>query len=173
MPCVLIDRGSKSRDRPHHWGLTLRLSALLLLSLALSACTGQMPAPDQRQAPRVTAAAGPADDRLPLSVFYDLLEEGPQARAALARIASDWDDAYASTLLDLIYFSTTPEIDAAMTELLGKAAGLNPADGYDQFYRWIWSTPPACTHNSMSTKQRVPGNAVRGRRSGLPRLLRQ
>jgi hypothetical protein len=120
----------------------LRPSTPLLLSVALVACADKMPVPDPTQAPPVTSAAAPADDKLPLSLFYDLLEEGPKARAALARIESDWHDAYASMLLDLIYFSTSPEIDAAMTELLGKAAGLDPADGYDQFYRWIWSTAP-------------------------------
>ena len=87
----------------------MRLSALLLLSLALSACTSRMPAPDPRQAPPVTSAARPADDRLPLSVFSDLLQEGPQGRTALARIASDWDDIYAPMLPDLIDFSTAPK----------------------------------------------------------------
>jgi len=142
--CAPIDGGPAGRDRLFDWGLSLRLPAHLLLSLTLIACAGQLPTPIATDAPPAPSAAA-ADDRLPLTVFYDLLEEGPKARAALARIASDWDDAYASMLLDLIYFSTSPEIDAAMTELLGKAAGLDPANGYDQFYRWIWSTDPG-TH---------------------------
>jgi hypothetical protein len=101
--------------------MKLRICAPLLLSLALVACAGQMSEPVSTQAPPAPPAAPAADDRLPLTLFYDLLEPGPKARAALIRIESDWDDAYASMLLDLIYFSTAPEIDAAMTELLGKA----------------------------------------------------
>jgi hypothetical protein len=123
----------------------LRLATPLLMSLALTACAGQTPVPTATQAGGVPTAAATAHDHLPLAVFYDLLQEDPGAMAALARIESAWDDAYASMLLDLIYFSTSPEMDAAMTALLGKASGLDPDDGYDQFYRWIWSTDPG-TH---------------------------
>ena len=129
----------------HEADLIVRIVTPLLMSLALTACAGQTPAPVAMQASSSPTAAATAHDHLPLAVFYDLLEEGPQARAALARIESDWDDAYASMLLDLIYFSTSPAMDAAMTALLGKASGLDPDDGYDQFYRWIWSADPG-TH---------------------------
>lgn len=118
---------------------TLIKTFILVLATLLAACTASPPRP----AP--TAVLEPPADALPLQVFYDLDGPLPAARAALARIESEWDDAYASMLLDMVYFSTSPEIDAGMTALLAKASGLDPEDGYDQFYRWIWSTDPG-TH---------------------------
>ena len=111
-----------------------------LLSLVLAtACS----APGARDgAARVGADAAAASGFLPLQVFYDLDGDLPTARAALARIGSDWDDAYAAMLLDMIYFSTSPEIDDGMTALLAQASGLDPTDGYDQFYRWVWARDP-------------------------------
>jgi hypothetical protein len=77
-----------------------------------------------------------------LTLFYDLVAGEPLARASLERIAADWKDAYATMLLDLIYFSTSPEIDAAMTRLLEEQSGLRFRGDYDPFYRWIWTSNP-------------------------------
>jgi hypothetical protein len=99
------------------------------MSLALTACAAQIPAPAATQARGAPTAAATAHDHVPLAVFYELLEEGPGAMVALARIESDWDDAYASMLLDLIYFSTSPKMDAACPLLGadGHCPGLFPS----------------------------------------------
>jgi hypothetical protein len=77
-----------------------------------------------------------------LSLFYDLAGEEPAARAALARIGEDWQDAYATMLLDMIYFSTSSEIDAAMTRLLAERSGIPFRGDYDPYFRWIWGSNP-------------------------------
>lgn len=84
-----------------------------------------------------------AHDDIPLAVFYDLLADDERAAAALDRIDADWKDAYAAMLLDMIYFSTSPAIDARMTRSLEKASGLRFSGDYDPFYRWLWSFDPA------------------------------
>ena len=65
-----------------------------------------------------------------------------RAAAALDRIDADWKDAYAAMLLDMIYFSTSPEIDTRMTRSLERASGLRFSGDYDPFYRWLWSFDP-------------------------------
>jgi hypothetical protein len=112
---------------------------LLLVALGIGAAACSNP-------PRsdVPAASPPASDQgyLPLTLFYDLVADEPVARAALDRIAADWEDAYATMLLDLIYFSTSPAIDAAMTRLLEEKSGIRFRGDYDPFYRWIWTSNP-------------------------------
>jgi hypothetical protein len=118
-----------------------RLTAcgVLVIALAIGATACSTP-------PRsdVSAAPPPASDQgyLPLTRFYDLVGDEPPARASLARIAADWEDAYATMLLDLIYFSTSPEIDAAMTRLLEEKSGIRFRGDYDPFYRWVWTSNP-------------------------------
>jgi len=117
----------------------LTASGLLVIALAIGA-----PACSNPPRSDVSTTPPPASDQgyLPLTRFYDLVADEPLARAALARIAADWDDAYATMLLDLIYFSTSPEIDAAMTRLLEEKSGIRFRGDYDPFYRWIWSSNP-------------------------------
>ncbi len=79
---------------------------------------------------------------IPLAVFYDLLADDERAAAALDRIDADWKDAYAAMLLDMIYFSTSPEIDTRMTRSLERESGLRFSGDYDPFYRWLWSFDP-------------------------------
>lgn len=116
-----------------------RRQAFILAAAVLvfggSACSSQ---------PNTSSGSQPSPlehDDVPLAVFYDLLEDD-SAWAALQRIEADWSDAYAAMLLDLIYFSTSPDIDAQMTRLLEKASGLRFSGDYDPFYRWIWSFDP-------------------------------
>jgi hypothetical protein len=117
----------------------LAASGVLVIALAIGATACSNP-------PRsdVSAAPPPASDQgyLPLTRFYDIIADEPLARASLARIAADWEDAYATMLLDLIYFSTSPEIDAAMTRLLEDKSGIRFRGDYDPFYRWIWTSNP-------------------------------
>jgi hypothetical protein len=118
-----------------------RICAPLLLSLALVACAGQMSEPVPTRAPPAPSAASPPDDRLQLTLFYDLLAAGPKARSALGRIESDWDNAYASMLLDLIYFSAAPEIDG-VRHGLGTSGFLYRSNKlmYDRATSSRWST---------------------------------
>jgi hypothetical protein len=112
---------------------------LLLVALGIGAAACSNP-------PRsdVAAASPPASDQgyLPLTLFYDLVADEPVARAALDRISADWEDAYATMLLDLIYFSTSPAMDAAMTRVLEEKSGIRFRGDYDPFYRWIWTSNP-------------------------------
>ena len=136
-----------SSDGPRHrmstrarrQGIMKRRQAFILAATVFawgaSACSSQPKAPPT-SSPAPTAPL--EQDDVPLAVFYDLLEED-SAWSALQRIEADWSDAYASMLLDLIYFSTSPAIDAQMTGLLEKASGLKFSGDYDPFYRWIWS----------------------------------
>ena len=70
------------------------------------------------------------------------MEENRKANTALDRIESEWNDAYAAMLLDMIYFSTSPEIDGRMTRILEQASEVNFRGDYDPFYRWLWSFDP-------------------------------
>lgn len=45
-------------------------------------------------------------------------------------------------LLDMIYFSTSDRIDAAMTRALRRASGIPFNGDYDPYFRWIWSENP-------------------------------
>jgi len=118
-----------------------RLAAFAIFFVALGLGATACSNPPQSD---LSAAPLPAPDQgyLPLTRFYDLVADEPLARASLERIAADWEDAYAAMLLDLIYFSTSPEIDAAMTRLLEEKSGIRFRGDYDPFYRWIWSADP-------------------------------
>jgi hypothetical protein len=117
---------------------TILALLLLLLGLGATACSN----PQRTEEP--TSSAGPVSDQgyLPLTLFYDLAGDERSARAALGRIEQDWDDAYAAMLLDMIYFSTSPEIDAAMTQLLERRSGVRVRRDYDPIYRWVWNLNP-------------------------------
>ncbi|MGB5830756.1 MAG: DUF3179 domain-containing (seleno)protein [Thiohalocapsa sp.] len=112
------------------------LLPVILFVLGLSGCSNQ---PVERSEPPDPV---PKHDYLPLEVFYDLMADDRRASAALERIDADWRDAYAAMLLDMIYFSTSPEIDAKMTRSLEKASGLRVIGDYDPVYRWLWSFDP-------------------------------
>jgi hypothetical protein len=108
----------------------------LLLFSTLAACSNR---------PEATAHAVRTledDGFIPLAVFYSLLEDNRKANTALDRIESEWNDAYAAMLLDMIYFSTSPEIDRRMTRILERASEVNFRGDYDPFYRWLWSLDP-------------------------------
>lgn len=113
-----------------------RIAAAALLCAALVACSGQ-------RLEKPSPPASPADSGfLPLEVFYELLADDRKASRALGRIEAAWNDAYASMLLDMIYFSTSPVVDEAMTRLLERRSGVPFRGDYDPFYRWIWSFDP-------------------------------
>jgi hypothetical protein len=114
----------------------LSFALTLVLSSTLTACA-------TRPAAKAHAVGSVEDDGfLPLGVFYSLLADNRIANAALDRIESEWNDAYAAMLLDMIYFSTSPEVDGRMTRLLEQASGIDFQGDYDPFYRWLWSYDP-------------------------------
>ncbi len=118
-----------------------RVTAVILLPIALGfAATACSNPPGSSVSTPTRAASYPG--YLPLDLFYDLAGDELAARAALARITEEWDDAYATMLLDMIYFSTSPEIDAAMTRLLAERSGIPFRGDYDAYYRWIWASKP-------------------------------
>jgi hypothetical protein len=116
---------------------SLGFTAVLLLTGCLTALPWNVVARD---------TAETADRYLPLSVFYDLIEEGGgKPQRALDRIRGDWDDAYAAMLLDAMYFIPSDAIQNGATKLLEKASGLDYRGDFDPFYRWLWSFDPG-TH---------------------------
>ena len=95
------------------------ISIILPVLLSLGACAVQSPTQLAANDPP------PLGDHLPLAVFYDLMADDEDVAAeALERIKENWKDAYAVMLLDMIYFSTSDRIDAAMTRALQQASGI-------------------------------------------------
>jgi hypothetical protein len=59
-------------------------------------------------------------------------------------------------LLDMIYFSTSNEIDAAMTRMLAQRSGIPFRGDYDPYFRWIWRSNPGRRHLPRPRHQRLP-----------------
>ncbi len=88
------------------------------------------------------ASGAEEKDYLPLKVFYDLFADEGTAAAALKRIDTDWKDAYAAMLLDVIQFIPVSTIQDRIATLLAKTSGVRNPNDINGFYTWLWSFEP-------------------------------
>lgn len=111
------------------WTRCLLFSAMLLLASAPGA--GQ-------HAPYASRPSSSAQ-HVPVSVFYDLLRDEGTAHEAVRRIGTQWHNAYAAMLLEIIPFVAYSSIEDKLGDLLARAAGQPYRGGLNLFYEWLWS----------------------------------
>jgi hypothetical protein len=87
-----------------------------------------------------------AQEVLPLAAFYGLQNENAAAaQASLKRIREGWRHEYAAMLLEAVGFARSREVQDGILSQMARISGKPFSGDLDDWYRWLWSMPPA-TH---------------------------
>ena len=103
----------------------------------------------------VAVHAQSARPMLPLADFLALLDlPSTRARAALARIDANWQDAYAAMLLESIGFMPDSSVQSDVIALLARKSAKATSD-YQELFAWAWSIEPTPHPQYAEFKARI------------------